>query len=263
MFKRYWLYAWLLFAVMMRAQAPAPAATKYAIATLPIGGKDQVEQVLQTQLTLPKALLTSHFEADITAYFDIDSTGKAVNIKLDGATNNALRNEMKRIFNFWKFVKGQNAYGDPYTINIKLSAEKYSRYFKQRNKLNLKKPLPADSSYAVYSRADVSPEYYKNGDEGLAELVLSEMEYPKLAIEKSVEGTVVLEFVVETNGYITDIIPRKNVGAGCTEEAIRVIKLSRWQPAILNNKLVRYKTTYPITFSLRNINKDNTSASGQ
>ena len=121
--------------------------------------------------------------------------------------------------------------------------------------------MQADSSYVVYTRADLAPEYYKNGEEGLKEFILSSMEYPKLAIEKSVEGTVVIEFIVETNGYITAITPKHNVGAGCTEEALRVITQTRWQPATLNNKLVRYKMTYPITFSLRNITKDNASSS--
>jgi protein TonB len=134
-------------------------------------------------------------------------------------------------------------------------------YFKQKNKLTLKKPLPADSSFVIYTKADKSPEYYKNGDDGLAEFILSQIEYPKLAIEKSIEGTVVIEFVVETNGYLTGITVKQGVNAGCTEEALRLIKLTKWQPAVFNNKFVRYKTNFPITFSLRNISKDNTSGS--
>jgi protein TonB len=82
-----------------------------------------------------------------------------------------------------------------------------------------------------------------------------------LAIEKSIEGTVVIEFVVEANGYLTGINVKQSVNAGCTEEAVRLIKLTKWQPAVFNNKFVRYKTNFPITFSLRNISKDNTSGS--
>ena len=89
------------------------------------------------------------------------------------------------------------------------------------------------------------------------------MEYPKLAIEKSVEGTVIVEFVVETNGYVTNANLKKGLGAGCAEEALRIIKSTKWQPAILNNKLVRYRTNYPITFSLRNVTRDASSTIGQ
>ena len=228
-----------------------------------VGGKEQLEQVLQTQLTLPKTLLTSNFDTEITTFFDLDTAGKAINIKIEGNVNNALRNELLRMFNFWKFYRTIKLPNEtrPYFLIFKLSTEKYNRYFKQKNKLNLKKPLPVDSSFIMYVKADKSPEYYKNGDDGLAEFILSKIEYPKLAVEKSVEGTVVLEFVVETNGYLTGITVKQGINAGCTEEAVRLIKETKWQPALLNNKFVRYRTNYPITFSLRNINKDNTGSS--
>ena len=227
-----------------------------------VGGKEHFEQILQTQLTLPKTILTSNFDTKITAFFDLDSAGEAVNVKLEGQVNNALRYEIIRIFKFFRFYKTLNLPNEsrPYFLFFKLSTEKYNRYFKQKNKINQKNTIVADSSFSIYSKADKSPEYYKNGDDGLSAFILSNIEYPKLAIEKSVEGTVIIEFVVETNGYITNITVKQGVNTGCTEEAIRLIKETKWQPAVLNNKLVRYKTNYPITFSLRNVNKDNSNS---
>ena len=148
-----------------------------------------------------------------------------------------------------------------YFIKFNVSKIKYNNYFKQKSKINLKINLSADSSFIIYSKADKSPEYYKNGDEGLADFILSEIEYPKLAIEKSIEGIVTTEFIIETNGYVSNLIIKNGIGAGCSEEALRIIKQTKWQPAVINNKLVRYKTTYPITFSLRNVNKDNGTSS--
>lgn len=227
-----------------------------------IGGKEQIEQVFQTQLSLPKTLLTNNFDRDVTVFFELDSAGYASDVKFDKGLNNLLRYEMNRMFRFLKFRKTLHLPNEsrPYFFTFHFSAEKYNKYYKQKSKLNLKKNLPADSSYVIYTKADKSPEYYKNGDEGLAEFVLSEIEYPKLAIEKSIEGTVVIDFVVETNGYVTTLEVKKSVNASCTEEALRIIKQSKWQPAVLNNKLVRYKTSYPITFSLRNVNKDSSSS---
>ena len=230
-----------------------------------IGGKDQVEQVLETQLTLPKTLLTSNFDVQVTAFFDLDSTGHAINITFKSGLNNALRNETSRVLHFLQFAKTQNEAFEtyPYSLSFHISTERYNKYLKQRLKLNLKKTFPADSSFIIHTKADKSPEYYKNGEEGMNEFLLSEIEYPKLAIEKTVEGTVVVEFIVETNGYVTGIVLKKGVGAGCTEEALRLIKVTKWQPAVLNNKLVRYKTNYPITFSLRNVTRDASSTIGQ
>jgi len=262
MFKKWLIIFISAFAIIVQAQL---SATSIEYEGQPIGGKEQLELVLQTQLTLPKSILTSNFEKDVTAFFDLDSSGNAINIKLEGGLNNVLRNELKRMFKFIKFKRTQSAlqFVEPYWLTIKLSTEKYNSYFKQRSKLSLKKAIEADSSYIIRTKADKSPEYFRNGDEGLAEFILSEIEYPKLAVEKSIEGTAIVEFVIETNGYVTTVVVRQGVNGGCTDEAVRLIKLTRWQPALLNNKFVRYKTTYPITFSLRNVSKDGTSTMGQ
>jgi len=245
--------------------APAQiSSTDQEFEAMPVGGKAQIELVMETQLYIPKIVLASDFETDFTLFFDIDSTGNAVSFKTESSSHKVLISEAERQLRFLKFKRTLNLPGEsrPYFLSFHLSRDKYNKYFKQKSKYMLKKSLPADSSYVVYSRADKSPDYYKNGEDGLKEFILGEMEYPKLAIEKSVEGTVVIEFVVETNGYITNIITQQGVNAGCTEEAIRILKRTKWQPAILNNKLVRYKMTYPITFSLRNTLHDFGTSSG-
>jgi len=252
------------FILLLTLEAEAQLSTdKYQAQA--IGGKDQVEQVLETQLTLSKALLTSNFDLQITASFDLDSAGHATNITYKSGLNNALRNEITRTLRFLRFTKTQDeAYETyPYVFSFPMSTDRYYKLMKQRSKFTVKKTLLADSSFVIYSKAEKSPEYYKNGEEGLNDFILSEMEYPKLAIEKSVEGPVVIEFIVETNGYVTEVTIKRGLGAGCAEEALRIIKATKWQPAILNNKVVRYRTSYPITFSLRNTNKDASSTIGQ
>lgn len=228
------------------------------------GGKEAFQQVLETQLTLPKVILNSNFDKDLIVFFDLDSAGKAIHLKFQAGTNNILRNELTRIFKFLSFERTQSVFTTPlaYWISFKLSTDKYFDYYKQKTKLKLK-AMPADSSFLVYTKSDRSPDYFKNGEEGMGEFVLSEIEYPKLAIDKTIEGTVLTEFVVETNGYVTALRTVQGVNGGCSEEAARIIRKTRWQPAQLNGKYVRYKTTYPITFSLRNVNKDGTSTIGQ
>jgi protein TonB len=222
-----------------------------------IGGKAFMEQILQTQLTLPKQLLNSGFKSDFFTFFDLDSSDKAHNIKFDGQVPIALSKEMQRVFHFFTFKRTLDLPNEsrPYFLKFSISADKYKTYTKQKSKFNLKLSEPADSSLTVYSRADKSPEFYKNGDEGFNDYVLSEIDYPRLAIEKSIEGTVILECIVETNGFVTGIEIKKGVNGGCSEEAMRLIQYSRWKPAKLNGQLVRYKMTVPISFSLRNVNK--------
>ncbi|MBL7933429.1 MAG: energy transducer TonB [Bacteroidia bacterium] len=234
------------------------------IEAMPIGGKEQIEQVIQTQLTLPKTLLTPYFNQQVTVYFHLDSAGNAIDTEFDYGLHSSIRKETERLLKFMKYRPAPSHLPKTtYFITYNISTERYNKLFKQKNKFTVKRGLPADSSYVVHIKAEQSPDYYKNGEEGLNNFVVSEIEYPTLAVEKSIQGTVVLEFVVETNGYVTNIVAKQGVNGGCTEEAIRLIKLTRWQPAFLGGKLVRYKTTYPITFSLINSTSSTNSSTGQ
>lgn len=219
------------------------------------GGAENLEQILQTQLTLPKNNQNKYWQDEITVYFLLDSAGHARSLMFKGGSGPAIQKELARLFHFFTFVRADKDPELPYFMVFTLSGEKYFSYQKQQQK-PLKITQPADSSFTVYTRADRSPEYYKNGEDGLKDMLMTELEYPPLALNKSVEGTVVIEFVVETNGYITGLTIKQGVGAGCNEEAIRLIKKTRWQPAQANGKLVRYRMSYPITFGLRNVTRD-------
>ena len=77
--------------------------------------------------------------------------------------------------------------------------------------------------------------------------------YPQMARDLGVQGRVVLQFVIEKDGSLTDIIVVRSLGNGLDEEAIRVIQKSpKWNPGKQQGKVVRVKHTVPIVFSLKN-----------
>jgi len=74
--------------------------------------------------------------------------------------------------------------------------------------------------------------------------------YPLSALDNGIEGVVELDYIIEANGHISNIKPVKSLGAGCTEEAIRLLKSISWSPAIKNNQLVRVKHRFKLMFNL-------------
>jgi protein TonB len=77
--------------------------------------------------------------------------------------------------------------------------------------------------------------------------------YPDSAIEHNIEGRVIVKFVVNEDGRISDCEIVKRVDKDCDEEALRVVKkMPRWKPGIQNGKAVRVYLTLPIVFKLRN-----------
>lgn len=80
----------------------------------------------------------------------------------------------------------------------------------------------------------------------------SNIQYPAEAKAKGVEGLVVLQFIVETDGSISDVTIVKKLGNGTDEEAARVVKLTsgKWKAGAQNGEPVRVRYTLPVRFAL-------------
>ncbi|MFY0697073.1 MAG: energy transducer TonB [Balneola sp.] len=84
---------------------------------------------------------------------------------------------------------------------------------------------------------------------GLRELQ-SKVVYPKVAVQASIEGRVVVQFVISKEGNVTKPIVIRGIGGGCDEEALRVIKLAKFTPGMQRGKPVPVKYTIPILFKM-------------
>ena len=81
--------------------------------------------------------------------------------------------------------------------------------------------------------------------------VKKRLKYPRSAKRLGVEGKVFVQFVVDTKGNLTEVEVIKGIGAGCDEEAIRVVKKSpTWNPAKQRGVPVNQRIVIPITFKL-------------
>ncbi|MFZ4428484.1 MAG: energy transducer TonB [Saprospiraceae bacterium] len=93
-------------------------------------------------------------------------------------------------------------------------------------------------------------------DAKLMEFIYSNIHYPAVARENGVEGNVVVQFVVNTDGSATDLKIVRDIGGGCGEEALRVVELmnvlkDKWVPGKQRGRPVRVMFTLPIRFKLQ------------
>lgn len=92
---------------------------------------------------------------------------------------------------------------------------------------------------------------FPGGETMLKKYLSSNVNYPEVAVENEIQGRVVVTFVVERDGSITDVKVAKGVDPSLDREAVRVTKsMPRWKAGIQNGKAVRVKYTMPVTFSL-------------
>ncbi|GAA4848486.1 hypothetical protein GCM10023331_36460 [Algivirga pacifica] len=81
--------------------------------------------------------------------------------------------------------------------------------------------------------------------------VARNMKYPNQARRMGVEGKVFVSFVVDRQGNITDVKVLRGIGAGCDEEAARVIRKSpQWNPGRVRGRAVKSRRIIPIFFKL-------------
>ena len=89
------------------------------------------------------------------------------------------------------------------------------------------------------------------GMQGWNRYLIENLRYPTGARRMGIEGTVVVVFVVNTDGTISDIEISRGIGGGCDEEAIRIVEGSpKWTPGMQGGKAVRARMRLPLSFLL-------------
>ncbi|MFN3841041.1 MAG: energy transducer TonB [Cyclobacteriaceae bacterium] len=91
----------------------------------------------------------------------------------------------------------------------------------------------------------------KGGMSAFYKYVQDKMKYPAQARRMGIEGKVFVEFVINRDGSIQDVKAIKGIGAGCDEEAVRVVQSAPpWNPGKQRGKPVRQRYVVPIIFKL-------------
>ena len=110
---------------------------------------------------------------------------------------------------------------------------------------------PKEEETKVFDVVEVMPSF-PGGQGALFEWLSKNIKYPVVAEENGVQGRVIVTFVVERNGSITDVQVVKSVDPSLDKEAVRVVKaMPHWIPGKQNGSAVRVKFTVPVTFRLQ------------
>lgn len=103
------------------------------------------------------------------------------------------------------------------------------------------KDLPTNADRNECSKVALLSYVYKN------------VKYPALASENRIEGMVIVQFVIEKDGSVSNIKIVRDIGAGCGKEVVRLVKgMPDWVPGRQGIHKVRVKYTLPVKFKLKN-----------
>ena len=94
---------------------------------------------------------------------------------------------------------------------------------------------------------------FPGGMQALMKFLRDNIKYPSVCQDQGIQGRVVVQFVVNTDGSIVDANVVKSVNPHLDKEAIRVVgTMPKWEPGKQRGKAVRVRFTLPVNFRLAN-----------
>ena len=97
-----------------------------------------------------------------------------------------------------------------------------------------------------------SPAEFPGGYTALSKWLSKNLVYPEQAAEMGIQGKVIVRFVVEKDGSVTQATVVKGIDPALDKEALRVIQtMPKWKPGMQQGRAVRVRCTQPVQFKLQ------------
>lgn len=221
----------------------------------PVAGKNVTKDYITQNLVYPEADLKQGNSGKVVVGMNIDARGNASRYEVRSTFSEAASPIALQLVKtiLWKpaLIAGlPSDYYHEYAVDF--NAKSYKRYWKRHTRLEAPLTLEADTSNIVYEYKqlnEVAKPYFADGLT-MGKYIVKNLKYPAEAKERELQGTVRLNFVVETDGTVSNIVVVNSVGGGCDQEAIRLLQETIWTPAQKNEKYVRSSNSQDITFSI-------------
>ena len=137
------------------------------------------------------------------------------------------------------------------SFNVEGNDEVGGAVLKAKEEIKAPEPPKHEEETKIFTVVEQMP-LFPGGDAALMAYLRDNIHYPTVATENGVQGRVVVGFVVERDGSITDVNVLRSVDPSLDREAMRVVKgMPRWTPGKQNGSAVRVKYQVPVTFRLQ------------
>jgi TonB family protein len=222
-----------------------------------LSGKRLLKEFFKEEMAYPEKARKENREGIVEVSFMVHKDGSTSNYKISKSVSDEVDAEALRLCKKILWNPATDL-GRPIDYNhkfeIKFNIKKYEKLVKLRGYDEIIYPhLPIDSSFKVFQlvELDQAPKpIFTDEQTTFNNFIAGHLKYPETAFKQNVSGKVKLEFVVEPSGRISNIAVRQALGGGCTEEAIRVVKLINWYPGIAKEAAVRTWMCMEITFDI-------------
>jgi TonB family protein len=220
------------------AQADTPIKTTNEIDQQPEfpGGQASLNKYFENNIGYPKPPLKNGVRQSMVVKFVITKSGYVQNPRIVyGLTDSANQDALRVIRKMPRWRPGLSK-------NMPVNTEKI---------LSITYTLKTRIGESYLDVTEQMPSF-SGGQASLLRFLSGNTKYPESAKKHKIEGMIIVQFIVEKNGSLTNLLIVKGLGYGCDEETLRLVRMMpKWQPGYQKGKPVRVRFNLPIRFKIK------------
>jgi TonB family protein len=214
------------------------------------GGMDELMKYLQKEIKYPKEALEQGKQGRVIVQFVVNKDGSISNDTIVRSVDPFLDAEALRIIRSMPNWTPGKQRGEPVRVRFTLPVTFRLDGGAASQPVQMQMTIE-NTGGEVFNIVEEMPEYPGGMDE-LMKFIQRNIRYPKEAQEQGKQGRVIVQFVVEKDGSITDVNIVRSADPQFDAEALRIVNMMpKWTPGKQRGKEVRVRFTLPVTFRLQ------------
>jgi TonB family protein len=215
------------------------------------GGTPALLKFINKSLKYPQEALKNKEHGTAVVQFVVSKTGSVESVKIVRSVSRSIDKEAVRVVsNMPKWIPGEEK-GKKVAVLYTMPINFVPRDSGSKTEKDSKLTSEDNSELKVYDMVEEMPKY-PEGQTALMNFLASNIKYPEEASKNKVSGKVIVQFVVDKEGYVKDPNIVRSISDALDKEAIRVVNsMPKWTPGKENGEAVNVRYTLPITFALK------------
>lgn len=247
-----------------RKLPPKPSATQVYDSVgqpaVPVGGTERYGQFLAENQRYPASAMQKGLQGTVKVSFIVEKTGTINEVKAETPVAPELDAEAIRLIKSgprWTPAKHQGqVVRQRVVVPVSFLMSPGSEVAVIKGK---ERPITTSAADIAASAnpnrpavvAPDKPTQPVGGNQAFFDWIEKNQQYPLQARQRKIQGKVMVEFVVQADGSLTDARVIRKLGSGLDDEALRLIRTApKWEPATFQGKPIKQKMVLPVLFQL-------------
>jgi TonB family protein len=216
------------------------------------GGNSALMQFIKTNLKYPADCAAQGIEGRVVLAFTVETDGSISNVEVMRTPDERLSAEAIRVVQSMPAWTPGKQRGQAVRVKYVLPVTfRLGKPDDQKSVQEWQGATKASGNDAVFTAVEEMPQF-PGGDTELMAFIRNNLKFPKECADKGIQGRVVVRFIIEKDGSISDTEIMRTPDDRLSAEAIRVIKsMPKWTPGKQRGQAVRVFYVLPVTFRLQ------------